>query len=504
MGTIQRPYGDSFLVSTPALDRVSQQLYLEQQQRRAEQRKQNEILDEQYARNIANIRDSDVPEYNQKYQEWRQSRQDLLRSKHLNGDEFIKRQMETNKKLGDVYAFGNKSKQGKDEEDQIAKDLMSHPDKYKDDAHNLLIYRRSVPISQLENNPLRDYNHFLYQGNTSKLQPVFEKARGQQKPVGEPTIDDTSDSLNHVITTFKGYNSPVDYYNSAASGIVGAKAHKDLLAMHDYTPDEEEKITRDYDAWRQKPEVIKAYGVNGTQLPSLDLTEEGRTLRLMAMEHALSHPLTADVTYKPKVKETFDYKEGVRQRNRLQLAALGDAYMRGRTEFAHSLSQADKATADLWIDDFVTNKVDEARTNGNKRNLSLDGNNIRGVEVPLDETLAQSLGFSDKTKGELLVDDNGNFYKLPYQTDETYTPLKDKSGQGFMVDKTQIRKLSPDELKLALGKKAAGVKQTNKEMSNGQRSYNYKGKTYTQEQIEKGAKHYGISTQEYLKQLGIK
>lgn len=37
-----------------------------------------------------------------------------------------------------------------------------------------------------------------------------------------------------------------------------------------------------------------------------------------------------------------------------------------------------------------------------------------------------------------------------------------------------------------------------------QKSYNYNGKTYSQDQIEKGAKHYGISVEEYLKQLGIK
>jgi hypothetical protein len=36
------------------------------------------------------------------------------------------------------------------------------------------------------------------------------------------------------------------------------------------------------------------------------------------------------------------------------------------------------------------------------------------------------------------------------------------------------------------------------------KEYKYNGKTYTQKQIEKGAKHYGYSVEEYLKKLGIK
>lgn len=35
------------------------------------------------------------------------------------------------------------------------------------------------------------------------------------------------------------------------------------------------------------------------------------------------------------------------------------------------------------------------------------------------------------------------------------------------------------------------------------KTYNYNGKTYTPEQIKKGADHYGISVEDYLKQLGI-
>jgi hypothetical protein len=104
----------------------------------------------------------------------------------------------------------------------------------------------------------------------------------------------------------------------------------------------------------------------------------------------------------------------------------------------------------------------------------------------------------------------GNFryglYKRTTDANKNTTVDRDKSSGGYIVDQSSSRVLTPRDLKLAMGKQA-GVKQMNSEMSKGvtqPKTYNVSGKTYSQEQIEKGAKHYGLTVDEYLKQLGIK
>jgi hypothetical protein len=78
MQNIPLPYGDAYLVGTPAIDRMSQQLYAEQKQRELIRQKQGAALDEEFAKNVANVRDVDVPEITKRYGEWKTANQQLI------------------------------------------------------------------------------------------------------------------------------------------------------------------------------------------------------------------------------------------------------------------------------------------------------------------------------------------------------------------------------------------------------------------------------------------
>jgi hypothetical protein len=199
-------------------------------------------------------------------------------------------------------------------------------------------------------------------------------------------------------------------------------------------------------------------------------------------------------------------KEDIYAREK-QMAALNNAYHLGQIQFSHALSKADKQTQDLWIDDFVSDLPNKAIGDITYHS---EGKTISGKTIPLTPVLESALKVNGTTADFLIATPDGNFryglYKRTTDANKNTTVDRDKSSGGYIVDQSSSRVLTPRDLKLAMGKQA-GVKQMNSEMSKGvtqPKTYNVSGKTYSQEQIEKGAKHYGLTVDEYLKQLGIK
>ena len=86
-----------------------------------------------------------------------------------------------------------------------------------------------------------------------------------------------------------------------------------------------------------------------------------------------------------------------------------------------------------------------------------------GYKVPLDPVLRKALGLDlDKTNGILIATDDGEYIIAPYQTDDKDKPKKVNG--SYLIDSEKSSKISQSQLKLALSKIAAGVKQTNIEM----------------------------------------
>ena len=159
-------------------------------------------------------------------------------------------------------------------------------------------------------------------------------------------------------------------------------------------------------------------------------------------------------------------RENVRQRHRLQLAALGDAYARGRQEFAHALTQADKQTANLWIDDYIDGLADKAVNTPAVTYKTAKGDITQEHIIPLDATLAKALAKDGIQPDQLRVTVDGNFRPVWFERDKN--GVVQKTGDVAAVDNIRSVPIAKDQVKLALGKTSAGTKQTNVEMSNKQ------------------------------------
>lgn len=76
-----RPYGNDFLVDTPALDRLHQNLYLEQKNRELQRQREVAALDDEYSRNVSQIKDADVDDLTKAYSDYKQSTQQAMKQK---------------------------------------------------------------------------------------------------------------------------------------------------------------------------------------------------------------------------------------------------------------------------------------------------------------------------------------------------------------------------------------------------------------------------------------
>lgn len=147
--------------------------------------------------------------------------------------------------------------------------------------------------------------------------------------------------------------------------------------------------------------------------------------------------------------------EGIKNANRKQLLRMRQA-----------MAEKGKEGADTWVDAYIKRTVLESQKPQNRQTYKFkDGKTINGYKIPLDPTLRKAIGLDlGKTNGTLIATDDGDFIIAPYKTNDKYEPIKGKDGT-YSIDTEKASKITSDQLKLALSKIAAGVKQTNIEMT---------------------------------------
>ena len=124
-------FGDIFTPNTSATDRAAAQLYAEQKQREAKQQQLNAALDDEFSKNLAGIRDADIPELTQKYTDWKLANMGAM--KKIGGIS-PQQQMDLLKKKADMYGVINESKKQKQWEDENATGARTAPANYEDNV----------------------------------------------------------------------------------------------------------------------------------------------------------------------------------------------------------------------------------------------------------------------------------------------------------------------------------------------------------------------------------
>lgn len=390
----QSPYGDIFLAATPALDKLSSQLYAEQKQRELDRKNQVLAMDNEFSKNVANIRDADVGDISKAYGDWKLSTQSLMKQKHgVNPQQ----QLEVLRKKADLYKMINESKSEKENEENIAKRYTIKPDDFIDNGGDLITKGRQLSIAQKKAYKMPDGTivdltnpqNLLYQDKTN-WQPILQKAAGTPTQRGNQLEEATTDKLQTKVTTYKGMNSPLDYYTSVISTFNKPRSDEYFANKYQFTPEEAQVITDEFNRVKETPAFKAAYG-DATFPESSNLTPGLRTAKLLAMQHAIHNQPTSSFTMKDNKEAIMTRQENFRKEQQARSAANSLA----RLYVYANIKDRTPENIGRNVDGLIGNMIEDAR-------------NHDGVVATDDETFKSITGHQKTPSLILKMDEAGN------------------------------------------------------------------------------------------------
>lgn len=313
------PYGDIYTIPTTTVDNIANRFVLEQKQRQVQQASESKALDDMFGKNISGMRDEDIPEYTQAYQDYKQAKIGLLNNNKLSGNARIQAELDAQGKLAKTFQILNNSKETQKGLLDIKKRVDNKPDDHVDDAFAMIGAANGVPSSQLhtltrpdpngEIDPstgkvkivpydATDYNNYLDRGNVKDWEQVAKTSLGDYKdidPIKEDYKDKSGLVLGQTVTPIKSTISPTAYMANMSKYIysgVGRMKHYTNTFKQIYTDDKAQQIASEYyDNAKNNPLWKQAWGENGLAIPPEALLNPNtRYLALNAMENAINYP----------------------------------------------------------------------------------------------------------------------------------------------------------------------------------------------------------------------
>lgn len=437
-----RPYGNDFLVDTPALDRLHQNLYLEQKNRELQRQREVAALDDEYSRNVSQIKDADVDDLTKAYSDYKQSTQQAMKQK---GGTSPQQQLELLRKKAAMYKLIQESKAEKENIALLGKAIRSDAKGiYDEKAAARLAARLKTPTSKYgtyaeigaDGKPvpvdLRDENGYLYKLGVSDFSKDFEAARGKDRDLTpDDKVADPKDPLNFVVKQYKGKNSPIEFYNTLLPRIAGSKEQKDFVLRTEleYPPEKAAALEARYKQLTSDPSYRKRYGLkDGDEIPlsSYD-SPVARAVRLKAMEHAVNSPIIEKVEkIVPNKSALMDRTENFKKvmqaqgfENAKVIAAIRNSYSNMNYENRRAAVGGD---VDAFIDDQKANANEGNWITGDERTLKVS-------PIILESFKDANSGGYTPTEIRLMPDGNyklvGEQGKFPTQV---ITPAEYKAG----------------------------------------------------------------------------
>jgi len=368
---IQAPFGDIYSIGSPYLDKLSDRLYQEDRQKKQQEVKSAKMLDDEFAKNMAGIRDADIPDLTKAYGDWKLANQVLMKKGNATPEE----QLAVLKKKADMYNVLSKSKAQREAEKAQGTDVMKNPNGYIEGAHGELIKIMNTPVSKIGD--LDVFEPLKFKGNVTNFTPLLKAAAGTPKDM-EDEIVVNPNGLQKEVTKVKRVNNANEYFDALRSGIIGSKGSSNFIRTFGNISPESYKLTEDqYNQMMADPVMAKRFGNPKPLPPTEDLTDTEKVAKYMAMQHALvNHPITQVGKVEPDWKGRKDY-EFAHQLNMLKKREAGKL-------------QRLKILTDYNIDDV--------------HGMVVDSNNTRTVHWPNagDETYVDITDLTDAQKEDLL------------------------------------------------------------------------------------------------------
>lgn len=450
----QLPYGDAFLVSTPTLDRWSQQLYQEQKIRQAKQQQEDAALDAGLQKEVGKARSVDTPEIIQAYHDYKQGKKQLLFNKDLQKDPlaFNKAQQKVLQDYQRVFTTANKSAELK----EMAKSLGSIGGSDRsDDYGQRLNALMNTPISQLQNHPvygneLLDMDKYRYGGPNTNWSKIVNDAAGKTNKVEGKTIT-LPGGLQTSTPVYEYGNTPAQIKDNILGAMSMRQAGRDASYTWDHIPEADiEKTVKDFQAIPK--EDWQKMGLEGPQdiMPKNPDNKAENLASYYAMKHFIAN--------RPRLVE-----------NKLQnnLKAIKDLdWARDQVmeviKFGHQkkLKEGEQKTVDNWIAGYWDQRITDAKSGPPAVYEDRNQVGTKGAhQIQLDAVAAKALARNGSEPSELYVTQDGKILPIFYEYQEDYDEKGKKTGTSIkrddngnpVVDKEYSKPITLDQAYLSMG-----------------------------------------------------
>lgn len=500
---IPGPYGDIFLAQTPTLDRLSQQLYVEQKQRQAMQLRENQAIDAGIQKELGKVRSVDTPEIIQSYNNYKQLKKQLLFDKNLQKDPvaFNQLQQAANQAYQDIFSKANQSAEVKEMAKTMTTDRFKNPDAYADDYGQRVSTLMSTPLSGLQQHQqygdLTNWDQYRYQGTNTDFAKLLTNSMGQPKQVftASKVLDG---GLQTQLTPFTFTNTPAQVYENLVGGFSMHKAGRDASLQWDKLPPQQiEATVQKYkeigkDKWERMglpaPQELGDFNDNKAE----------NYAKYLAMNYAINNePKEGTPVFRENKAAVMAAQEAKDRR----MTALRHANAKELIQYRKDIDPNDTELNNVWVEQYFDKRISDAKSDSsNKRMVYTPNTKKFGYEISGDPILMKAFSRNGNEPDRLYVTEDNKIWPIFYK----YGPEKDKDGNSIaktsvvkkndkgdpVVDEDYSKPVALDQAYFTLGYKGQTKKDLGKTMdatlakkNATSKSYNVDGKTYSHKQL---------------------
>jgi hypothetical protein len=467
------PYGDIYSAQTPALDRLSAQLYTEQKQRQAKAEQDNATADASMQKQFANIRQADVPEVINSWNKYKTIKTQLLSDKTLQKDplKYAQVQQQANEALANTYSTINGSKEVKDFHKGLITAHGVHSESFNDNFGGMMSEAQSLPLKQLRNSKYGDLTSgdtFAYKGTNTDFQKIGATAAGQPKKVYEEKTPLDKSGLQTQITPYLYPNSPAQYFQSYMGALAQHKAGKDAAIAWDAIPTEQkEYVDKAYNALTSDQWLKRTGSPTPQQLiPSNPDNKAENFAIFQAKLHAISNEPRQD---SPIYKTNEAKKLQLQNNQQMVMERLRHADAKDLINYREAAKAAGPESNDLWVDKML-DKYDEMADAGPTGRSVRGGKTVYEKDIPIDPILSKSLQKGGVSPISVRKTSDGKYYVAYPQLNDKGVPEKDPTSNTWAIDNSLSGPISREQLALSMGAKNVTGKARAKEINSSLKS----------------------------------
>lgn len=222
---------------------------------------------------LGGIRAADIPEGAQKFNDWKQARQNVLFNKKLQRDPvaYAAAQKDVNTKYADALHFFNTSKEYGTQLKNTSTDANIRSENYDPNIHSYVADAVNLPTSEaIIKYPVEK---MMFNGQDEKWAKTVQGAVDKSAQSFDITESKQDDPLNKISSSYKAYN-PNAIYNNILNGAYQNGTSQNLKWGATHPPPDFNAISQRYEEEMKKlPEQVKEkMGIKGNDIQQQDPT----------------------------------------------------------------------------------------------------------------------------------------------------------------------------------------------------------------------------------------